>query len=177
MPLLNLADLERDPLSRSRPCHHPCLSPSFDVEWSNTAISTRDRTAFGLGTRAHIGRLRRRDTSPRRPHTSTGGHRRGHGPGDGTAVLYGHLDKQAALGNCPKASGPTNRFAVTTVSSRVASATTATRPTRRYSHRGNGSERHSAQSLLVLIEASEESGSPDLRPISITSRTTSARSN
>jgi len=84
-------------------------------------------------------------------------------PGDGTAVLYGHLDKQPPLGNWSEGLGPYE-------------------PVRRDDRlfaRGVGDDGYSTYAALlaieameandiphsrcvVLIEASEESGSPDL---------------
>ncbi len=165
MPLLNLADLERDALeSLTTFATIPCLSPSFDVEWVQHGYIDRAiellsdwalaRTLADFDVEIH--RLEGRTPVLVVTVAATA-------PGDGTAVLYGHLDKQPPLGNWSEGLGPYE-------------------PVRRDDRlfaRGVGDDGYSTYAALlaieameandiphsrcvVLIEASEESGSPDL---------------
>jgi acetylornithine deacetylase/succinyl-diaminopimelate desuccinylase-like protein len=165
MPLLNLADFERDALNTLTTfATIPCLSPSFDAEWvqhghidraiellSDWALARRfatfDVEIHRLDGRTPILVITVEATAP----------------GDGTAVLYGHLDKQPPLGDWSDGLSPYE-------------------PVRREDRlfaRGVGDDGYSTFSALlaieameaqniphsrcvVLIEASEESGSPDL---------------
>ena len=165
MALLDLADFERDALEALTTfATIPCLSPSFDAEWvrnghidraiellSDWAL-TRKFADFDV----EIHRLE--DRTPILVVTIAAT-----APGDGTAVLYGHLDKQPPLGNWSEGLGPYE-------------------PVRRDDRlfaRGVGDDGYSTFSALlaieameahhiphsrcvVLIEASEESGSTDL---------------
>jgi acetylornithine deacetylase/succinyl-diaminopimelate desuccinylase-like protein len=165
MPLLNLVDFERDALETLTTfATIPCLSPGFDTEWvqhghidraiellSDWALA-RNIADFDVEIHRHEGR------TPILVVTVAAT-----APGDGTAVLYGHLDKQPPLGNWSEGLGPYE-------------------PVRRDDRlfaRGVGDDGYSTFSALlaieameanhiphsrcvVLIEASEESGSPDL---------------
>ena len=165
MPLQNLAALERDALeSLTTFATIPCLSPSFDVEWVQHGYIDRAiellsdwalaRTLADFDVEIH--RLEGRTPVLVVTVAATA-------PGDGTAVLYGHLDKQPPLGNWSEGLGPYE-------------------PVRRDDRlfaRGVGDDGYSTYAALlaieameandiphsrcvVLIEASEESGSPDL---------------
>ncbi len=165
MPLLDLADFERDALDTLTTfATIPCLSPGFDTEWvqhghidraiellSDWALA---RTFADFDVEIH--RLDGRTPVLTVTIAATA-------PGDGTAVLYGHLDKQPPLGNWSDGLGPYE-------------------PVRRDDRlfaRGVGDDGYSTFAALlaveameandiphsrcvVLIEASEESGSPDL---------------
>jgi acetylornithine deacetylase/succinyl-diaminopimelate desuccinylase-like protein len=165
MPLLELADFERDALETLTTfATIPCLSPSFDAEWvqhghidraiellSDWALSRNfadfDVVIHRLEDRTPVLIVTIAATSP----------------GKGTAVLYGHLDKQPPLGNWSDGLGPYEPVRV---------------EDRLYA-RGVGDDGYSTFAALlaveameanniphsrcvVLIEASEESGSPDL---------------
>jgi acetylornithine deacetylase/succinyl-diaminopimelate desuccinylase-like protein len=165
MPLLNLADLERDALDTITTfATIPCLSPSFDAEWVQSGHIDRAielLSDWALARKfadfdVEIHRLE--DRTPILVVTIAAT-----ASGDGTAVLYGHLDKQPPLGNWSDGLGPYE-------------------PVRRGDRlfaRGVGDDGYSTFSALlaveameahdiphsrcvVLIEASEESGSPDL---------------
>jgi acetylornithine deacetylase/succinyl-diaminopimelate desuccinylase-like protein len=165
MPLLDLADFERDALDTLTTfATIPCLSPSFDTEWvqhghidraiellSDWALA---RTFADFDVVVH--RLDGRTPVLLVTIAATA-------PGDGTAVLYGHLDKQPPLGDWSDGLGPYEPI----------------RRDDRLFARGVGDDGYSTFSALlaieameanniphsrcvVLIEASEESGSPDL---------------
>jgi acetylornithine deacetylase/succinyl-diaminopimelate desuccinylase-like protein len=165
MPLLNLADFERDALETlSTFAAIPCLSPGFDTEWVRNGHIDRAiellsdwalaRTFANFDVEIH--RIENRTPVLVVTIAATA-------PGDGTAVLYGHLDKQPPLGDWSEGLGPYEPVR---------------RDDRLYA-RGVGDDGYStfsallaveameAQSIphsrcVVLIEASEESGSPDL---------------
>jgi acetylornithine deacetylase/succinyl-diaminopimelate desuccinylase-like protein len=165
VPLLNLADFERDALETiSTFATIPCLSPSFDTEWVRNghidrAIELLSDWALARNFAnfdVEIHRLENRTPVLVVTIAATA-------PGDGTAVLYGHLDKQPPLGDWSEGLGPYDPVR---------------RDDRLYA-RGVGDDGYSTFSALlaveametqniphsrcvVLIEASEESGSPDL---------------
>lgn len=165
MPLLNLADFERDALETLTDfAAIPCLSPSFDAEWVRNGHIDRAIELLSDWTLARrlanfdvvIHRLENRTPVLVVTVAATA-------PGDGTAVLYGHLDKQPPLGDWSDGLGPYEPVR---------------REDRLYA-RGVGDDGYSTFSALlaieameandiphsrcvVLIEASEESGSPDL---------------
>jgi acetylornithine deacetylase/succinyl-diaminopimelate desuccinylase-like protein len=166
MPALSLADFERDALATlSRYAEVPCVSPIFDPEWVEHGFI--DDAAQMLAAWARERSFARADVTihalaGRTPvlvvtidaTTSSG---------DATALLYGHLDKQPPLGDWSEGLGP---------------FTPVRRGNRLYA-RGVADDGYSAFAALlaieamerdgiphgrcvVLIEASEESGSPDL---------------
>jgi acetylornithine deacetylase/succinyl-diaminopimelate desuccinylase-like protein len=165
MPTLSLADFERDALDAlTTYATIPCLSPSYDAQWVehgylNEATEliaqwARERTFANAEVTIH--RLEGRTPVITVTVEATT-------PGDATAVLYGHLDKQPPLGEWSEGLGP---------------YTPVRRGDRLYA-RGVGDDGYSAFSALlaieameandighsrcvVLIEACEESGSPDL---------------
>jgi acetylornithine deacetylase/succinyl-diaminopimelate desuccinylase-like protein len=165
MPTISLADFERDALDTLISyARLPCLSPMFDAAWaSNGAI---DAATELLASWARERRFAKADVTIHRlkgrtpvlvvtvEATASGG---------ATAMLYGHLDKQPPLGDWSDGLGP---FAP------------VRRGDRLYA-RGVADDGYSAFAALlaieameandiphsrcvVLIEASEESGSPDL---------------
>jgi hypothetical protein len=142
----------------------PCLSPGSTRVGRTAHIDAPSNCSRTGRSRASL--RPRFDVEIHRsgePHPGPGGHDRGHGPGDGTAMLYGHLDKQPPLGDWSEGLGPTNRFAAATASTRGASPTTATPPSPRCSPSRRWRPTNIPHSrCVVLIEASEESGSPDL---------------
>ena len=165
MPLLNLEDFERDALDAlTTYAAIPCLSPMYDAEWVangyiDDAINlladwARARTIKDAEVTIHRLEGRTPVLTVTVPATA---------PGDGTAVLYGHLDKQPPLGDWSEGLDP---------------FTPVRRENRVYA-RGIADDGYSTFSALlaieameandiphsrcvVLIEASEESSSPDL---------------
>lgn len=165
MPLLTLDDFERDALGAlSDFAAIPALSPMFDAQWAEHGHL--DRAAELLAAWARSRRLADVDVRIHRlpgrtptlvvtvPATAGAG---------GTVVLYGHLDKQPPLGNWSEGLDPW---------------TPVRRGDRLYA-RGVADDGYALFSALsaieamelngephgrcvVLIEASEESGSPDL---------------
>ncbi|MGB8197457.1 MAG: M20/M25/M40 family metallo-hydrolase [Acidimicrobiales bacterium] len=165
MALLTLTDFERDALpTLTTFATIPCLSPGFDTEWVRNGHIDRAiellsdwalaRTFATFDVEIH--RLENRTPVLTVTIEATA-------PGDGTAVLYGHLDKQPPLGNWSDGLAPYE-------------------PVRREDRlfaRGVGDDGYSTFAALlaveameanniphsrcvVVIEASEESGSPDL---------------
>ena len=165
MPALNLADFARDALETlTTYAAIPCLSPMYDADWIQHGhidraiellydwalarkIADFDVQIRRLGERTPILLVTVAATAP----------------GDGTAVLYGHLDKQPPLGDWSEGLAP---FEPVRRGDRVYA-------------RGIADDGYSTFSALlaieameandiphsrcvVLIEASEESGSPDL---------------
>ncbi len=165
MPVLTLHDFERDALETLTSfATIPCLSPGFDTEWVRNGHI--DRAIELLSDWALARTLANFDVEIQRLDDRTPilvVTIEATAPGDGTAVLYGHLDKQPPLGNWSDGLGPYD-------------------PVRRGDRlfaRGVGDDGYSTFSALlaveameaqniphsrcvVLIEASEESGSPDL---------------
>ena len=165
MTLLSLADFERDALETLTTfATIPCLSPGFDAEWVqhghiDRAIELLSDWALArtfADFDVEIRRLEGRTPILVVTIAATT-------PGDGTVMLYGHLDKQPPLGNWSDGLGPYEPVR---------------RDDRLYA-RGVGDDGYSTFAALlaveameahgiphgrcvVLIEASEESGSPDL---------------
>ena len=165
MPAISLHDFERDALDTLNEfASIPCLSPMFDAHWAEhghldaavelLATWARARTLHSFDVTIH--RLEGRTPLLLVSVDATA-------PGDGTAVLYGHLDKQPPLGDWSDGLDP---------------FTPVRRGDRVYA-RGIADDGYSTFSALlaleameaagiphrrcvVLIEASEESGSPDL---------------
>ena len=165
MPLLNLEDFERDALDTlTNYAAIACLSPMYDAEW--VANGHIERAINLLADWARARKIANADVTIHRlegrtpvlvvtvPATAQG---------DATAVLYGHLDKQPPLGDWSEGLAP---------------FTPVRRGNRVYA-RGIADDGYSTFSALlaieameangvphsrcvVLIEASEESGSPDL---------------
>ncbi len=163
--MLTLADFERDALDTLLAYGEiPCLSPMYDAAWRENGHL--DEAVELLATWARARRLANFEVTIERLEartpllvvtveaTSTG---------TGTAVLYGHLDKQPPLGDWSDGLAP---FSPTRVGDRLYA-------------RGLADDGYSTFSALlalealedagtphsrvvVLIEASEESGSPDL---------------
>ena len=165
MPLLNLADFERDALDAINTyATIPCLSPMYDAQWVEHGYL--DQAVDLLATWALERRFAHAEVSAQRLDgrtpllmitvESTG-------PTTGTTVLYGHLDKQPPLGEWSEGLDP---------------FTPVRRGDRVYA-RGVADDGYAVFCALlaleameangvahgrcvVLIEASEESGSPDL---------------
>jgi acetylornithine deacetylase/succinyl-diaminopimelate desuccinylase-like protein len=141
MPLLELADFERDALETLTTfATIPCLSPGFDTDWvlnghidraiellSDWALA---RTFAEFDVEIH--RLDGRTPVLTVTIAATA-------PGDGTAVLYGHLDKQPPLGNWSDGLGPYDPVR---------------RDDRLYA-RGVGDDGYSTFSALLAVEAME----------------------
>jgi acetylornithine deacetylase/succinyl-diaminopimelate desuccinylase-like protein len=165
VPNLTLNDFERDALDTiTTYATIPCLSPEFDHQWSQhgyieqatelIAQWARERTFAHADVTIH--RLDGRTPVLIVTVEATT-------PGNATAVLYGHLDKQPPLGDWSEGLEP---------------YTPVRRGDRLYA-RGVADDGYSAfaallaienmeanniahSRIVVLIEASEESGSPDL---------------
>jgi acetylornithine deacetylase/succinyl-diaminopimelate desuccinylase-like protein len=165
MAQISLQDFERDALETLTDyAAIPCLSPMYDAQWVEhrhiesavylLADWARARKIASLDVKIH--RLEGRTPMLVATVDATA-------PGSGTAVLYGHLDKQPPLGDWSEGLAP---------------FTPVRRGDRVYA-RGIADDGYSTFSALlaieameanaiphsrcvVLIEASEESGSPDL---------------
>ena len=165
MPLVTLADFENDALSTLLEyCAIPCLSPAFDHEWRASghieravqllAEWARARRIADLDVRVH--RLEGRTPLIVVTVGATA-------PGDGTCLLYGHLDKQPPLGDWSDGLGPyepvrrDNRVYARGVSDDGYSIFSSLLALEALEAEGVPHSR-----CVVLIEASEESGSPDL---------------
>ena len=101
MPFLTLSDFERDALGTlSTYATIPCISPSYDARWAENghiddavellATWARDRRLASFDVTVH--RLEGRTPVLVVSVDATGTR-------DGTALLYGHLDKQPPLGD------------------------------------------------------------------------------
>ena len=108
MPLLTLTDFEDGALATLLEyCTIPCLSPAFDHEWSDSGHI--ERAVELLANWARARRIADLDLRVHRldGHTpvivATVG---ATAPGDGTCLLYGHLDKQPPLGDWSEGLGP-----------------------------------------------------------------------
>ena len=142
----------------------PCLSPNFDGDWEangfiDEAMALFESVARDAGLRGATVEVRR---LPGRtpmlvvdvPSTSTAA---------GTVVLYGHLDKQPALGEWSEGLAPftpvhrDGRLFARGVADDGYALPTAIQALGALQRDGTGHAR-----CVVLIEASEESGSPDL---------------
>ena len=165
MPALSLSDFERDALETlTEFASIPCLSPMFDAQWAEHGHLDAAIELLANWSRARrlqsfdvvIHRLENRTPVLCVTVEATT-------PGSGTAVLYGHLDKQPPLGDWSDGLDP---FIPVRRGDRVFA-------------RGIADDGYSTFSALlaieameandiphsrcvVLIEASEESGSPDL---------------
>ncbi len=165
MPHISLADFERDALETlTTYAAIPCLSPMYDAQWLANGHIERAINLLAHWARARsltnfdvtIHRLEGRTPVLAVTVDATA-------PGSGTAVLYGHLDKQPPLGDWSEGLAP---FEPVRRGDRVFA-------------RGIADDGYSTFSALlaieameahdiphsrcvVLIEASEESGSPDL---------------
>ena len=165
MPLLTLADFERTALDTLMEFGAiPSLSPQFDPDWAETGHL--ERAALLLGDWARRRALARHSVEvvrlPGRTPTlvvtveATG-------PATGTVVLYGHLDKQPPLGDWSDGLAPWSpvrrgdRLYARGVSDDGYAAFAALSALEALEAVGIPHGR-----CVVLIEASEESGSPDL---------------
>jgi acetylornithine deacetylase/succinyl-diaminopimelate desuccinylase-like protein len=165
MPLLSLDDFERDALDALMTfATIPSLSPDFDTEWAEHGYLEQAAELLATWARSRklgtfdvtIHRLEGRTPTVVVTVESTAG------PG-GTVVLYGHLDKQPPLGDWSEGLDPyvpvvrDNRLYARGVSDdgyAIFSALSAI----------EAMEAHDIPHArcVVLIEASEESGSTDL---------------
>ena len=162
---LTLKDFEREALpTLTDYAAIPCLSPMFDAEWEKSGhISTAASLFVGWSTtRAfHSAKTQIHEIPGRTPVITVTVEATG--PASGTVVLYGHLDKQPPLGEWSEGLSPYSPVR---------------RGDRLYA-RGVADDGYAIFSALlalesieanniphgrcvVLIEASEESGSPDL---------------
>jgi acetylornithine deacetylase/succinyl-diaminopimelate desuccinylase-like protein len=165
MTALSLVDFERDALDTlTAYCTIPCLSPMFDADWAQTghidaavellASWARDRRIANFEVSIH--RLEGRTPVLCVTVEPTG-------PASGTAVLYGHLDKQPPLGEWSEGLGPFSpvrrgdRLYARGVADDGYSTFSALLAIEEMERSGIAHSR-----CVVLIEASEESGSPDL---------------
>lgn len=165
MPLLTLDDFERDALDTlTTYAAIPCLSPMYDAQWVEHGYL--DQAVELLAGWARQRRLANAEVSVQRLEGRTPLLMitiEATGPTKGTTVLYGHLDKQPPLGNWSEGLDP---------------FTPVRRGNRLYA-RGVADDGYAVFAALlaleameansvahgrcvVLIEASEESGSPDL---------------
>ncbi|MBW4078850.1 MAG: M20/M25/M40 family metallo-hydrolase [Acidobacteria bacterium] len=165
MPTLTLADFERDALETlTSYATIPCLSPMFDEHWSENGHL--DRAVELLSQWARARHLASFDVSVHRVDGRT--------PmlcvtidatndSTGTAVLYGHLDKQPPLGDWSEGLDP---FVPVRRGDRVFARGIADDGYSLFSAllAVEAMERHGIahSRCVILIEASEESGSSDL---------------
>ncbi|MGC1419394.1 MAG: M20/M25/M40 family metallo-hydrolase [Acidimicrobiales bacterium] len=165
MPTLSLADFERDALETLT--HYatlPCLSPMYDAHWVQHGFIDEateliaDWARARQFARADVTIHRLKDRTPVLVVTVEAT-----APGEGTAMLYGHLDKQPPLGDWSEGLGPYapvrrgGRLYARGVADDGYSAFAALLAIEAMEARGIPHSR-----CVVLIEASEESGSPDL---------------
>jgi acetylornithine deacetylase/succinyl-diaminopimelate desuccinylase-like protein len=165
MPILSLSDFERDALDTLIEfAAIPALSPMFDAEWA--AHGHLEDAAQLLATWARARKLANVDVTIHRLEgltptlvvtvDSTAGE-------GGTVVLYGHLDKQPPLGNWSEGLDPFkpvrrgNRLYARGVSDDGYAVFSALLAIEAMEANGIPHGR-----CVVLIEASEESGSSDL---------------
>jgi acetylornithine deacetylase/succinyl-diaminopimelate desuccinylase-like protein len=165
MAPLSLEDFERDALpTLLQYCEIPCLSPQFDEQWQRSGHLSHAAELLATWARARkladfdvtIHQLEGRTPVLCVTVEATG-------PGSGTAVLYGHLDKQPPLGDWSEGLDP---FIPVRRGDRIYARGAADDGYSTFSAllaleamEGDGTP-HSR--CVVLIEASEESGSPDL---------------
>lgn len=165
MPLVSLADFERDALpALSEFGAIPALSPQFDAEWAEHGHL--DRAAELIASFARSRQIADLDVTIHRLAGRTPmlvvtvGSTAGDG---GTVVLYGHLDKQPPLGEWSEGLGPWtpvrrgDRLYARGVSDDGYAAFSALTALETMERHGLAHAR-----CVVLIEASEESGSSDL---------------
>jgi acetylornithine deacetylase/succinyl-diaminopimelate desuccinylase-like protein len=165
MPVISLGDFERDALDTLLDYSSiPCLSPMYDSQWvENGEI---ERATQLLAQWASERRIADLDVSVRRLEGLTpvivvtvGAT----APVEGTAVLYGHLDKQPPLGDWSDGLAPFSpvrrgdRVYARGVADDGYSIFAALLALEAMETNGIAHSR-----CVVLIEASEESGSPDL---------------
>ncbi len=165
MPPISLADFERDALETlTAYAAIPCLSPMYDAQWvANGHIDSaillladwaRARSFASADVTIH--RLEGRTPVLAVTVDATA-------PGAGTAVLYGHLDKQPPLGDWSEGLAP---FVPVRRGDRVFARGVADDGYSTFSAllAIEAMEAHDVphSRCVVLIEASEESGSPDL---------------
>lgn len=162
---LSLADFERDALGElSRYTEIPCLSPMFDHEWAGSghleeAIELLAEWVRQRQIRRHDVRVQR--IEGRTPllvitiHPTSAE--------EGTVVIYGHCDKQPPLGEWSEGLSPYhpvrrgNRLYGRGVADDGYATFAALLAIEELERQG-----HQHGRIVVLIEASEESGSPDL---------------
>ena len=165
MPVLSLNDFERDALDTLLTyAAIPCLSPDYDAQWVEhgyidaatelLATWARERTFANVDVTIH--RLKGRTPVLAVTVEATAA-------GNATAVLYGHLDKQPPLGDWSEGLDPFSpvrrgdRVYARGVADDGYSAFAALLALEAMEANGIAHSR-----CVVLIEASEESGSPDL---------------
>ncbi len=163
--MLTLADFERDALETLMAYGAiPCISPTYDADWVENGHL---EAAMGLlADWARARRLARFEVMIQRLEGRTPVlvvTVEASGASSGTAVLYGHMDKQPPLGDWSDGLAP---FSPTRVGDRVYGRGLADDGYSTFSAllaledlEASGTP-HSR--VIVLIEASEESGSPDL---------------
>jgi len=165
MPHISLADFERDALETlTTYAAIPCLSPMYDAQWLTNGHIERAINLLADWARARslanfdvtIHRLEGRTPVLAVTVDATA-------PGSGTAVLYGHLDKQPPLGDWSEGLAP---FEPVRRGDRVFARGIADDGYSTFSAllAIEAMEAHAIphSRCVVLIEASEESGSPDL---------------
>lgn len=165
MPHISLADFERDALETlTTYAAIPCLSPMYDAQWLTNGHIERAINLLAHWARARslanfdvtIHRLEGRTPVLAVTVDATA-------PGSGTAVLYGHLDKQPPLGDWSEGLAP---FEPVRRGDRVFARGIADDGYSTFSAllAIEAMEAHAIphSRCVVLIEASEESGSPDL---------------
>lgn len=165
MPTLTLADFERDALETlTSYATIPCLSPMFDAHWSENGHL--DQAVELLSQWARARQLASFDVSVHRlagrtPMLCVTIEATNDAPG--TAVLYGHLDKQPPLGDWSEGLDP---FVPVRRGDRVFARGIADDGYSLFAAllAVEAMERHGIahNRCVVLIEASEESGSSDL---------------
>ena len=165
MPHISLADFERDALETlTTYAAIPCLSPMYDAQWVTNGHIERAINLLADWARARslanfdvtIHRLEGRTPVLVVTVDATA-------PGSGSAVLYGHLDKQPPLGDWSEGLAP---FEPVRRGDRVFARGIADDGYSTFSAllAIEAMEAHAIphSRCVVLIEASEESGSPDL---------------
>jgi acetylornithine deacetylase/succinyl-diaminopimelate desuccinylase-like protein len=165
MPLFSLADFERDALPALMEfATVPSLSPEFDTEWAEHGhldeaarlLAEWAKARIFAGVDVTIHRLEGRTPTLVVTIDSTAG-------AGGTVVLYGHLDKQPPLGDWSEGLEPYapvrrgDRIFARGVSDDGYAIFSALSAIETMEAKGIAHAR-----CVVLIEASEESGSPDL---------------
>ena len=164
MPPLNLDDFERRALpTLLEYATIPCLSPSFDEAWEANGHLNRAAELLADWTSATL------PSAAVRVHHLTGrtpvvtATIEATTPGEGTVVIYGHLDKQPPLGEWSEGLDPFrpvrrgDRVYARGIADDGYAAFSAAMAVASLVEAGVGHPR-----VVILIEASEESGSEDL---------------
>ncbi len=149
----------------------PCLSPAFDPDWAERGAIAAAAGCWQAWVRDQDAALTAEIVELPGPHPGAADRQRRHAATP--IVVYGHMDKQPPLGEWRSGLGPYEPvrdgdllYGRGTADDGYATFAAVTG----LLAAGGGQGR-----VLVLIEASEESGSPDLAATWSTSRSASAR--